>query len=108
MRLENNHTFLLMDLPSPSVVENQGERGKTHLGTGLMSWFYRKPSNEYLCLSILVGRGFPGDSSKESTCNAEDTGQVGLIPGLGRSSGGGHGNPLQYCCLGNPMDIGAW
>ena len=33
---------------------------------------------------------------------------MGLIPGLGRSSGGGNGNPLQYSCLGNPMDRGAW
>ena len=44
-------------------------------------------------------------SSKESTCNAED---LGLIPGLGRSPGGGRGNPLQYSCLENPMDRGAW
>ena len=36
---------------------------------------------------------------KESTCNAGD---LGSIPGLGRSPGGGHGNPLQYCCLENP------
>ena len=33
---------------------------------------------------------------------------VGLIPGLGRSSRGGHGSPLQYSCLGNPMDRGTW
>ena len=33
---------------------------------------------------------------------------MGLIPGLGRSPGGGHGNPLQYSCLENPMDRGAW
>ena len=33
---------------------------------------------------------------------------LGLIPGLGRSPGGGHGNPLQYSCLENPMDGGAW
>ena len=39
---------------------------------------------------------------------AGDTGDVGLIPGLGRSPGGGHGNPLQYSCLENPMDRGAW
>ena len=40
--------------------------------------------------------GFPdGSSGKESACNAGDTGNVGLIPGLGRSPGGGHGNPLQ-------------
>jgi len=37
-----------------------------------------------------------------------DIGDVGLTPGLGRSPGGGHGNPLQYSCLGNPVDRGAW
>ena len=41
-------------------------------------------------------------SSKESACNAEATGDVGLIPGLGRSLGGEHGNLLQYSCLENP------
>ena len=40
--------------------------------------------------------------------NAGDTGNVGLIPGSGRLPGGGHGNPLQYSCLENPMDRGAW
>ena len=43
--------------------------------------------------------------SKESTCNAGD---MGSIPGLGRSSGEGNGNAVQYPCLGNPMDRGAW
>ena len=42
---------------------------------------------------------------KESACNTEDT---GLIPGLGRYSGEGNGNPFQYSCLENPMDEGAW
>jgi len=37
-----------------------------------------------------------------------NAGNVGLIAGLGRSPGGGHGNPLQYSCLENPMDRGAW
>ena len=41
----------------------------------------------------------------QSACNAGD---LGLIPGLGRSPGGGHGNPLQDSCLENPMDRGAW
>ena len=45
---------------------------------------------------------------KQFTCNAEDAVDVGLIPGLGRSSGEGNGNPLQYFCLENPMDRGAW
>ena len=50
--------------------------------------------------------GFPGGSDgKESACNA---GGLDLIPGSGRSPGGGHGNPLQYSCLENPMDRGAW
>ena len=50
--------------------------------------------------------GFPGGSdSKETTCS---TGDLGLIPGLGRSPGRGHGNQLQYSCLENPMDRGAW
>jgi len=42
---------------------------------------------------------------KNPLANAAD---AGLIPGLGRSSGGGNGNPLQYSCLGNPMDGGTW
>ena len=45
---------------------------------------------------------------KESAYIAGDAGNVDLIPGSGRSSGGGHGNPLQYSCLENPMDRGAW
>ena len=50
--------------------------------------------------------GFPGGSAgKESTCSAGDAGSV---PGSGRSSGGGHGNSLQYSCLKNPMNRGAW
>ena len=45
---------------------------------------------------------------KESACNAGDRGDAGLIPGSGRALGGGHGNPLQYSWLENPMDRGAW
>ena len=40
--------------------------------------------------------------------NAGDTEEAGLIPGWGRSPGGGHGNPLQYSCLESPKDRGAW
>ena len=47
-------------------------------------------------------------SGKESACNARDVGDVGLIPRSGRSPAGGNGIPLQYSCLGNPMDRGAW
>ena len=45
---------------------------------------------------------------KNVPVNARDAGDVGLIPGSGRSSGGGNGNPLQYSCLKNPIDRGAW
>ena len=49
---------------------------------------------------------FPaGSVSKETTCNAGDKGDWSSIPGSGRSPGGGHGSPLQYSCLGNPMDF---
>ena len=50
--------------------------------------------------------GFPGGSDgKVSACNAGD---LGSVPGLVRSPGEGNGNPLQYPCLENPMDGGAW
>ena len=45
---------------------------------------------------------------KEFACNAGDARDMGLIPGSGRSPGGGKGNPLQYFRLENPMDKGAW
>ena len=45
-----------------------------------------------------------GSVGKESTCNAGDIGDMGLIPGLGRFPGEGNGNPFQYSCLENPMD----
>ena len=60
-------------------------------------WFNTK----YLAL-----RGFPGGLAvKNPPANAGD---AELTPGLGRSHGEGNGNPLQYSCLGNPMDRGAW
>ena len=46
--------------------------------------------------------------AKNLPANAEDIRDMGLIPGSGRSLGGGHSNPLQYSCLENPMDRGAW
>ena len=53
--------------------------------------------------------GFPGGvSGKEPTCHAGDIRDAGLIPGLGRSPGKGNGNPLQYSCLENSMNRGAW
>ena len=45
---------------------------------------------------------------KNTPANAGDVRDAGLISGLGRSPGGGHGNPFRYSCLENPMDRGAW
>ena len=58
-------------------------------------------------IDLLFNPGlFPGSSEvKEPACNA---GELGSIPGLGRSPGEENGNPLQYSCLENPMDRGAW
>ena len=57
-------------------------------------------------LDLYLGHPFPSDSNgKEYTCNAGD---LGLIPGSGRSLGRGNGNPLQSSCLENPMDREAW
>ena len=58
------------------------------------------------CCKAIVFHCFPHSSvGKASACTAGD---LGLIPGLGRSPGEGNGNPLQYSCLENPMDKGAW
>ena len=46
--------------------------------------------------------------AQESACQMQEMQETGSVPGLGRSPGEGNGNPLQYSCLGNPMDRGAW
>ena len=56
------------------------------------------------CIGITPG----GTSSKDRPASAGDIKHVGLISGLGRSLGRGHGNPLQYSCLENPMENKAW
>ena len=70
---------------------------------------YRNNKECYLLRRRLVDSVFPQWlSSKESACEAEGTGDTGSIPGLRRYPGRGHGNPLQYSCLENPTDRGAW
>ena len=67
---------------------------------------YRRKSLRLWSRQILICFGFSGSSDgKESACHAGD---LGLIPGLGRSPREGNGNPLSYSCLENSMDIGAW
>ena len=64
------------------------------------------PCNRIHLETGYITKGFPGGSdSKESAWNAGDP---GLIPGWVRSTGEGNGNPLQYSCLENPVDRGAW
>ena len=65
--------------------------------------FSNVSSGSYPILFIYV---FPGGS--DSKASAYNAGDLGSIPGLGRSPGEGNGNPLQYSCLENPMDGGTW
>ena len=65
----------------------------------LVTWLRRNAECEFM-------NGFPGGSAAKNL--PASAGDVGLIPGLGISSGGGNGNPLQYSCVENPMDREAW
>ena len=85
---------------------------KVGCNTSLVLKFFMSTRNRRICkkardcFGYCTDGGFPGSSAgKESTCSAGDSGSV---PVLGRSSGGRHGTPLQYSCLENPMDRGAW
>ena len=63
----------------------------------------------FIDIYLSINRGFPGDPVvKNLPANAGDTGGMGSIPGSGRSSEEGNDNPLQYSCLENPMNSGAW
>ena len=82
----------LINFPSVSLLFNW------HLTHHILKKFF-----PFLPLYI-IKQGLPQWlRSEESSCDARD---MGSIPGLGRSPGGGHGNPIQYSCLGNPMDRG--
>ena len=58
------------------------------------------------CARVICDEGFPGGS--EVKVSASSAGDLGSIPGSGRSPGEGNGNPLQYSCLENPTDVEAW
>ena len=115
--LTHSHTFL-RESTTPSVLQKSG-RGipwrssgedstlsripYIHTFTGSLERWYWWP---YVQGSKGNAGGFPGVSnSKESPCNVGD---LGSIPGLGRSPGEGNGSPHQYSGLENPMDRGAW
>ena len=82
---------------------------KSEVNLGHYPWAYSSLGRQRSSLHISLpceAEGFPrGSEGKESTCNARDPGS---IPESGKSSGEGTGNPLQYSCLENPMDRGAW
>ena len=70
------------------------------IGDFFLTFKLREQVTFILCL------GFPGGS--DGKASARNVGDPGLIPGSGRSPGEGNGNPLQYSCLENSMDGGAW
>ena len=95
---ESKHLLLIKRKLDAGEITQDLDPGSLHLPAlhtvGLMSW------------EQALSTSFPGGSDgQESACNAGDTGS---IPGSGRSPGGGNGNSLQYSCLENPMDRGAW
>ena len=94
--------------PNGTVPQNQNKQAKREIV------FYIYPSLPvplfFLCsFFLLKNLGFPGGTvAKSSAASARDMRDMGSVPGLGRSARGGNGSPLQYSCLGNPMDRGAW
>ena len=85
-----------------------GQEATVRTGHGTTDWFQIGKGVHQSCvlLPCLFNLSFPGGSDgKVSAC---DVGDPGLIPGPGKSSGEGNGNPLQYSCLDNPVDGGAW
>ena len=96
------------DLPNPGIEPRSPSLQATEVtdispGNLDSSLCFIQPSVWHVVLCI---QGFPGGSEgKASACNVGD---MGSIPGSGRSPGEGNGNPLQYSCLENSMDRGAW
>ena len=78
-------------------------------GYFLHFWFHAHPLPPKTILIHNLHKSFPSDAVvKNLPAKAGDPRDTGLIPGWGRSPGGGTGNPLQYSCLENSMDRGAW
>ena len=90
---QRNNTFKLAYAALKNKIPNKIQKRSLHLHGMRIPRFGENYREE---------RGFPGGSAvKNMACNAGDT---GLIPGLLRPPGGGHGNPFQYSCLENPTD----
>ena len=86
---------------APCISERQLPPVSSHLGLKVLAAIFLSPLGSIPTLLCF----YHGSDDKEPACNVGDS---GLMPGLGRSSGEGHGNPLQYSCLENYMDRGAW
>ena len=70
---------------------------------------YQVYNYSWIIYPLYIYNGFPGGSGVKNTpANTGDSGDASLIPGLGRSPGGGRDNSLQYSCQRNPMERGAW
>ena len=91
-------TWSSRKLRRPSLRSKKVQKGEVEV-LGQYLFFY------YFLNFILEYSWLCGSDGKEPACNV---GGLGLIPGLGRSPGEGNGNPLQYSCLENSMDRGAW
>ena len=91
----HTHTRLFIEWIFEWIIQNQ---------LLLQTYFPRVP--QLIDLSKIINWGFSGGSVVKNL--PANVGDARSIPGLGRSSGEGNGNPLQYSCLGNPMDRGAW
>ena len=106
------YAYLFQNCPQFIViytVKGFGLVSKAEVGVFLeLSCFFDDPTDvgNLISGSSAFLRGFSGGSDHKSfACNAGD---LGFVPGSGRSPGEGSGNPLQYSCLENPMDGGAW
>ena len=86
------------DIPTQTIYIHIYAYTDLHTCTHIRSYLYINT-----CTGFLVG-----SVVKNLPAKAGDTGDAGSIPVLGRSPGGGNGNPFQYFCMGNPMDRGAW
>ena len=99
--------FLALDLSSLLLAfTNRTGKGQFSLQFQRKAMTKNALTTAQLQSSHTLVKGFPGGSEvKTSACNMGD---LGSIPGSGRSPGEGNGNPLQYSCPENPMDRGAW
>ena len=121
IRIKRTDCFPNWDKKTQSCAEGYGSSENTHS----VSWKLLRDTGELVILQrtrsskspwtkcplnlALNSKGFLGGSvGKESSCKAGDSGDVGSVPKLERSLGGGHGNILRYFCLEKPMDRGAW